>query len=200
MTTIGDRHGPNILGLDDLTWSLEPPGWTRTPESLVAEAAGGTDFWSRTHYAFTRHDGHFLRARVDGDFVLTTRVATDPVHQYDQAGLMVRASPSCWMKTSIEHEPTEPDRLGVVVTNADFSDWSTQSTDLSTVTLRVERRGLDYVVSWRDRHDDPWTQMRIFRLLGPGGASRVEAGVYLCSPRGAGLRAHFTEFSIDTTT
>lgn len=30
------------------------------------------------------------------------------------------------------------------------------------------------------------------------GASRVEAGVYLCSPQGAGLRAHFTELSIDT--
>ena len=202
MNPPADRHQPAAgrIDLTDLAWSHPPPQWTCTSDSLTAEAAGGTDFWSRTHYGFTRHDGHFLRTSLSGDFVLTTRVTAEATHQYDQAGLMVRVSQSCWMKTSIEHEPDEPDRLGVVVTNADFSDWSTQSTTLSTVSLQVERRDLDYVVSWRHEDSDPWIQMRIFRLLEGDGASPVEAGLYLCSPRGAGLRAHFAEFSIHAVT
>ena len=38
---------------------------------------------------------------------MTAHVAFNPVHRYDQAGLMVRVSPTCWLKTSVEHEPGE---------------------------------------------------------------------------------------------
>jgi hypothetical protein len=184
------------LGFEDLSWSRPPPQWTLTDAALTAEAAAGTDFWSRTHYGFIRHDGHLLAADVTGDFVLTARVAAEPVHQYDQAGLMVRLSETCWMKTSIEHEPDHADRLGVVVTNAGFSDWSTQATALSAVRLRVERRGLDHLVSWTDDEDD-WTQLRMFRLLDDDGLTPVQAGLYLCSPVAAGMRARFTDFALD---
>ena len=184
------------IGFGDLAWSSELPQWTLTDGALTAEAAAGTDFWSRTHYGFTRHDGHLFATRVAGDFVLTARIATEPAHQYDQAGLMIRVSETCWMKTSIEHEPDGADRLGVVVTNAGFSDWSTQPTALASIRLRVERRGLDYLVHWSEDGDDNWVQLRMSRLLEDDG-SAVEAGVYLCSPGGAGLRAHFTELSIE---
>lgn len=43
-----------------------------------------------------------------------------------QAGLMVLLSPSCWLKTSVEHGGQgRPSQLGVVATNAGYSDWST---------------------------------------------------------------------------
>ena len=50
----------------------------------------GTDFWQGTHYGFRVDNGHALLAEIGGDFALETRVRTQPVHQYDQAGLMVR--------------------------------------------------------------------------------------------------------------
>ncbi len=39
---------------------------------------------------------------------------------------MVRFSKDCWLKTSIEYEPNGMCKLGAVVTNQGYSDWSTQ--------------------------------------------------------------------------
>src|SRR6476646_1066631 len=109
-------------------WHCEPARWSLDVprRCLRIEPDGGTDFWQRTHYGFEADNGHFLAAEVPGDFVATTQVRFHPVHQYDQAGLMVRVSPACWLKTSGEYEPAGPSRLGSVVTNYAYSDWSTQ--------------------------------------------------------------------------
>jgi regulation of enolase protein 1 (concanavalin A-like superfamily) len=147
-----------------LRWHREPPRWTvRLAERcLRVEPAAATDFWQKTHDGLEADNGHFLFAEVTGDFVLSTRVRFQPVHQYDQAGLMVRVSAACWLKTSVEYELTGASRLGAVVTNHGYSDWSTQS------------------VPAEDR---------------PRAA--VGAGLYACSPKGAGFVAEFTYLNID---
>ncbi len=98
---------------------------------------------NRTHYGFIYHDGPFLYANIDSslDVIVSTHVTFTSKNQYDQvscfrpalslvlrssdcvqAGLMIRISPDCWLKTSIEYEgPSEPSRLGAVVTNNGFS-------------------------------------------------------------------------------
>jgi hypothetical protein len=93
-----------------LRWHCEPSRWTLLPaeHALRIEPDAGTDFWRKTHYGFEVDNGHFLHANVAGDFVLTAHVRFQPVHQYDQAGLMVRLSGTCWLKTSIEHEADGP--------------------------------------------------------------------------------------------
>lgn len=63
-----------------------------------------------------------------------------------QTGLMVEISPSCWLKCSVESgagEPGRPSQLGVVVTNAGFSDWSTQDfpSEIQTVSECVLEGG-----------------------------------------------------------
>jgi regulation of enolase protein 1 (concanavalin A-like superfamily) len=112
-----------------LRWHFPPAKWSldASRHCLRIEPDTGTDFWQRTHYGFEVDNGHCLFAPVAGDFVATTKVRFQPVHQYDQAGLMVRVSPSCWLKTSVEYEPVGPSRLGAVVTNHGYSDWSTQA-------------------------------------------------------------------------
>ena len=92
--------GPGLQPL--LQWYGEPARWSvEAPRHcLRIEPNNGTDFWQRTHYGFEADNGHLLFTRVDEDFVLTTKVRFHPVHQYDQAGLMVRVSASCWLKTS----------------------------------------------------------------------------------------------------
>src|SRR4051812_2794029 len=97
-----------------LEWLNRPPHWSVQNSALIIKTAGKTDFWQRTHYGFQEDSGHFLFARVASDFECTTEVHFRGVHQYDQAGLMVRISPNCWLKTSVEYEPEAPARLGVV--------------------------------------------------------------------------------------
>jgi uncharacterized protein len=183
-----DFDGPALE--PTLAWYCEPQKWSIEDSALVIEPGAKTDYWQRTHYGFAADNGHFLYAVIDGDFTLSTRVRFDPAHQYDQAGLMVRVSPECWLKTSCEYEPREDSRLGAVVTNFAYSDWSTQNVPNTTreLELRVRRTGDDFIVEYRDR--DAWVQIRMAHLHGANGGP-VQAGLYACSPIDAGYRARF---------
>lgn len=143
MNDINERFAQPALN-GALAWFCEPKSWSidRALGCLCIVTDAKTDYWQRTHYGFQNDNGHFLFANVEGDFVMTTCVTSRPVHQYDQAGLMVRLSDACWIKTSAEFEPHEPNRLGAVVTNAGYSDWSTQPLghDVRTVVPRAYRR------------------------------------------------------------
>ena len=87
-------------------WHCQPASWSIDTADMKLTIApdGGTDFWQRTHYGFCADNGHFLGAAIPDDFEMTTEVSMKPLHQYDQAGLMVRLSPDCWLKTSVEYE------------------------------------------------------------------------------------------------
>jgi regulation of enolase protein 1 (concanavalin A-like superfamily) len=135
---------------------------------------------------------------VAGDFVLATQVRFHPAYQYDQAGLMVRVSPSCWLKASVEYEPAGPSRLGAVVTNYAYSDWSTQefTSGPGEVWLRVRREGDDYII---DSSPDGrgWVQIRLAHLHECRGQA-VACGLYACSPKGVGFVAEFNHLTIDS--
>jgi uncharacterized protein len=180
-----------------LAWHEPPPRRCTGPDGLLVAPAAGTDFWQGTHYGFRVDNGHALLAEVPGDFVVETRVHASPAHQYDQAGLMVRLSPSCWLKTSVEFEPGEPSRLGAVVTNNGWSDWSTQDVDPEAgrdVAFRVSRRGADYLVE-AVLVGARWTQLRLARLHDDVGGP-VRAGLYACSPKAAGFEARFERLTV----
>lgn len=180
-----------------LRWHCEPFRWSVHPEGpfLRVEPDAATDFWQRTHYGFEADNGHFLFAEVEGDFVLTAHVRFRPAHQYDQAGVMVRVSPACWLKASVEHEPDGPSRLGAVVTNHGYSDWSTQTfaSGPGEVWLRVRREGDDYLVE-ASRDGRAWEQIRLAHLHE---GQAVACGLYACSPKEAGFVAEFNHLSID---
>jgi regulation of enolase protein 1 (concanavalin A-like superfamily) len=184
-----------------LRWHNPPSDWSPGRDGLVVRTAAGTDFWQGTHYGFRVDNGHLFAAQVDGDFVLETEVVAAPVHQYDQAGLMVRLSERCWLKTSVEAEPGEPSRLGSVVTNAGWSDWSTQDLDPDLarhVAFRVTRRGADYLVEAATAPHGRWSQIRLGRLHEDEGGP-VLAGLYACSPKGEGFAATFKRLRIERT-
>lgn len=178
-----------------LRWWSEPRRWDVDPSApcLWLEPDAATDFWQKTHYGFEADNGHFLFLEATGDFVLTTKVTSRPAHQYDQAGLMVRLSPRCWLKTSVEFEPDGPNRLGAVVTNGGFSDWSTQpcAKDRSTLWFRVRAEGSDYTVESSD-DGAHWVQIRLAHLHERSTAPAVACGLYACSPKAAGYRAEFS--------
>ncbi len=186
------------FGDSRLQWHCEPGNWGIADGVLTIQPDAPTDFWRKTHYGFEADNGHFLYARVSGDFRLSAEILMTPRSQYDQAGLMVRISKTCWLKTSLEYEPGGPSRLGAVVTNAGYSDWSTQDVDASInqLRLRVTRAGADYVVE-ASLDAENWIHLRTAHLHEPGGpAAEVACGVYACSPKAAGLRAQFRNLVI----
>jgi regulation of enolase protein 1 (concanavalin A-like superfamily) len=190
--------GPDLPA--QLRWHCEPRRWSVHPvdRCLRIEPDAGTDFWRKTHYAFEADNGHFLFTEVAGDFVLATHVRFRPVHQYDQAGLMVRVSPTCWLKTSVEYEPEGPNRLGAVVTAHAYSDWSTQKfpPGPGEVWLRVRREGDDYLVEAAP-DGRGWEQIRLAHLREGQEGAAVACGIYACSPRGAGFVAEFCHLRLD---
>jgi regulation of enolase protein 1 (concanavalin A-like superfamily) len=189
---------PVQFGARELTWLHPPPWFSLEAEQLLLETAPGTDFWQRTHYGFQFDNGHALLTPVEGDFQVETEVEFHPVHQYDQAGLLVRISESCWLKTSVEYELDAPSRLGSVVTNQGWSDWATQNVPawLRSARFRITRRAGDYVIEHGET-DGLWTQLRVARLHDDHGTQPVSVGIYACSPRGGGFKARFRSLRIE---
>jgi len=181
-----------------LKWLNPPSTWSVAADEsvLVVKPSGNSDFWQRTHYGFQADSGSFLYVSVDFDFVMTTRVHLIPRHQYDQAGLMVRISRDCWIKSSVEHETDKPSVLGAVITNGGYSDWSTQEFQGATIDLKIIRAGADYLLYWREP-EQPWRQLRMCHLHEDDGRMPVLAGLYACCPKQAGLLAKFEHLRID---
>jgi len=187
-----------ITELPDFVWHCEPPRWGFDHEGLFLEPAAQTDFWQRTYYGFSADNGHFYYAKLTGDFVVATTVHSRPHHQYDQAGLMVRQTAECWIKTSVEFEPVGHDRLGVVVTQHGYSDWSTQDliTRTDEISVRIARTGSEFLVSAHLPKKD-WTQLRVLRFACDP-TEPLAVGPYACSPKGPGFRCAFTELTVET--
>jgi regulation of enolase protein 1 (concanavalin A-like superfamily) len=183
-------HKPTLDGR--LQWLNPPPAWGVESEALVVQPAAKTDFWQQTHYGFRADNGHFLHLEVSGDFTVTTQVRFHPAHQYDQAGLMVRVGPLCWIKTAVEYESEGPAKLGAVVTNHSRSDWSLQNfpRGRNEVRLRISREGQDFMVEWSPDASDSWELLRLTHLH-EGNGQPVQCGLYACSPKSAGFRAEF---------
>jgi regulation of enolase protein 1 (concanavalin A-like superfamily) len=184
-----------------LRWLNPPPAWRLDPATsrLVVHTAAETDFWQRTHYGFRSDNGHFLYAEVPGDAEITAKIHSFPAHQYDQAGLMLRFSSECWLKTSVEFEPQGLSQLGAVVTNHGHSDWSLQDFvyDGSPVyCLRIRREGEDFFVEYARDQAGPWRLLRLAHLLVESGTPAL-AGFYACSPKGPGYRAEAEHLRIE---
>lgn len=181
---------------EQLQWHYEPAAWKINGAWLEIVCDSATDFWQRTHYGFRADNGHFLYVELKGDFILETHVRCDFQHQYDQAGLMVRVSDECWMKTSVENELNEPRKLGVVVTNHGYSDWSTQdiSDSITEYRLQIIRKGSDYKVASFHEASGEWVQLRLFHLFD---SPVVQAGIYACSPKEGGFKASFSYLKVE---
>lgn len=189
-----------------LQWHCPPEQWgvSSDKQVLTFKPLAETDFWQKTHYGFRVDNGHFLFAEVQGDMQMTTRVRTYPVHQYDQAGLMIRFSEHCWLKTSVEFETDGHAKLGAVVTNNGYSDWSTQNFEAGFTELmfRITRVSGDYTIEYADPAENEaepnWQQMRIAHLYDDvNDQTPFQCGVYACSPQGHGCQVEFEFLHIE---
>ncbi|AYV66145.1 MULTISPECIES: DUF1349 domain-containing protein [Niallia] len=184
---------------ENLEWRCEPKKWFIDTKSsqLVLETDQETDYWQKTHYGFEVDNGHFLFTKTNKNFRMTTRVKAIPKSKYDQAGLMIRFSEEVWVKTSLEYIPDGLSKLGAVVTNKGYSDWSTQYVDCEEVQIyyRISKIGQNCYVdfSW---DGEVWNQIRIAHL-DVAENSTILAGVYACSPQGREQEVRFDFITIE---
>lgn len=182
---------------DILKWRCEPSNWHVNSSNLILETDEGTDYWQKTHYGFQVDNGHFLYTETMKNFRMTTMVEAFPKSKYDQAGLMIRFSKDVWVKTSLEYIPNGLSKLGAVVTNRGYSDWSTQYVDCKDIKLyyRISKIEQNCYVdfSW---NGEVWNQIRIAHLDIPKD-STLKAGVYSCSPQGEKQEVRFGFLTIE---
>lgn len=175
---------------DAMTWLNEPPGVERDGEALVVTTARNTDFWQRTAYGFVHDDGHFLGAPFAPEAAIEVTFRADFTEQFDQAGLMLRASPELWLKTGVEVTDGAP--FASVVVTKERSDWSVAPLPPHAVehalTFRASRKGDAVTVRYRVREEPHWHLLRVAHV--PPQAELM-AGPMCCSPTREGLSVRF---------
>ena len=185
---------------DSLDWEHQPPNWTLSEQGLEIHTQGKTDLWQRTHYGIQTDNGHFLKTALKvPKFTLTTRVSYQGKHEFDQAGLMVRISPDNWIKTSVEHQPGRADKLGAVVTNLGYSDWSCQGFDNpgNQIILRIRAERPDFLIEYSlPETPEEWNLIRIAHLHEDVPVAPIQAGIYCCSPMDKGFKTVFSSLEI----
>ena len=132
-----------------------------TDEDLVVTAVEGSDFWRTTAYGFVHDDGHaLLRPFPIGEAVEVSFIL-DYDQQFDQAGVLVRASETSWAKAGVEISDGVA-QVGAVVTHG-VSDWSVAPVPDwigSEVTVRVSR-GDDALTVRAKGAGDSWRLVRV---------------------------------------
>lgn len=173
-------------------WLNEPKRWRREGTSLICSADAKTDFWSKTFYGYTTDNGHLYYRRVKGDFTAIAKITGQYHDLYDQAGIMLRADASNWVKCGVELVDGKQN-LSVVVTR-DFSDWSTARLpdNVGPVWMKVVRKGpaLDIFHSL-DGKD--YTECRV-AYFGP--ADPVMVGLMCAAPMGNGFEVRFDDWVV----
>lgn len=175
-----------------MTWLNEPSKWNAEGDSLSLTTDPKTDFWRKTHYGFIRDNGHFFYETVSGEFVVETEFEGNYHALYDQAGLMIRADETTWLKTGIEFVESVQ-YISAVVTR-DYSDWSVVklSVPIKPLRLRATQKGGSITIEY-DMGTGVWAMLRTTFL---SSAPVLQVGRMAASPDGPGFDVQFHKFSI----
>jgi hypothetical protein len=175
-----------------MQWHNEPTQWTVQGDTITVVTDPKTDFWQKTHYGFVRDNGHFYFEQVLGNFMAQVQVTAAYTALYDQAGLMLRANATTWMKCGIEF--VDGVHHASVVVTRDYSDWSVLPLPTSPPAfwVRVRRQGGDIDVQYSLDGQD-YSMLRVAHLTT---ADPLQVGVMCASPEGDGFSVTFEAFSV----
>ena len=173
-------------------WINSPNEYTFDDKMLRLTSDARTDFWQETWYGFHRHSGHAFGFYVSEDFTVQIKVMGEFTHLYDQAGLFIGESETCWVKAGIEFNDDQP-AIGSVVTHG-TSDWSTGlfPGDSSAFWMRATVQNN----AMRIQYSTDGQTWPLLRLCPWPGGKKLFVGVMACSPERAGLKVMFSDFRL----
>ena len=178
------------IAWDEMTWLNEPPSAEMDGQDLVVTTGRNTDYWHKTAYGFVHDDGHLLGLPIPKEAAMEVTFRAAFEAQFDQAGLMLRADPSTWLKAGIELSDGQL-YASVVVTN-EMSDWSVAPVPDTArghaLTFRASRKGDGVTIRYRLAGEPLWHLLRV-AFMPPDATLR--AGPMCCSPTREGLSVRF---------
>jgi regulation of enolase protein 1 (concanavalin A-like superfamily) len=182
-------------------WINPPMSFEFVDDGLVISPDAGSDFWQLTSYGFSHDSGHavattFLPEGALPDSAMEVTFQGNFAHQFDQAGLLLRVTPTRWIKAGVELSDGSL-QLGAVVTS-ERSDWSLQPVPDwrgRPVTIRASVSAGAATIRARCG-DSAWQLVRVAPLCMAEGEV-LRGGPFACAPTNAGLTVRFTRWETD---
>ena len=184
------------VDLKSMNWIRQPEKFSVSDEKVTIITEPFTDLWQRTYYHFRNDNAPVLQTRTDEKyFSFVVKTTFDTKVRYDQSGIIMYLDSENWIKASVEYENDKIQRLGCVVTNNGYSDWSSVDIDASIKSMwfRLSRRDDDFCVE-NSVDGVNFNQMRICHMFNV--KDEVPFGIYACSAEDSSFEAAFTDMEI----
>lgn len=182
--------------LKSMKWIRQPKQFSVSDEKVTIITEPFTDLWQRTYYHFRNDNAPVLQTQTDEKyFSFVVKTTFDTKVRYDQSGIIMYLDSENWIKASVEYENEKIQRLGCVVTNNGYSDWSSVDIDASIKSMwfRLSRRDDDFCVE-NSVDGINFNQMRICHMFNV--KDEVPFGIYACSAENSSFEAVFTDMVI----
>lgn len=180
----------------EMKWIRTPKQYKVTEDRVEIITEPHTDLWQRTYYHFRNDSAPVFQLETDEQFFsFLVKTDFDTKVRYDQSGIVMYLDSDNWLKASVEYENDEIQRLGSVVTNNGYSDWSSVDVDASikSIWFRLSRREDDFCIE-NSFDGVNFKQMRICHMF--NAKEKISFGIYACSPEYSTFKASFTNMEI----
>ena len=180
----------------EMKWIREPKQYEVTEDRVEIITEPHTDLWQRTYYHFRNDNAPVLQLETGEQFFsFVVKTDFDTKVRYDQSGIVMYLDSDNWLKASMEFENDQIQRLGSVVTNNGYSDWSSVDVDASvkSIWFRLSRREDDFCIE-NSVDGVNFKQMRICHMF--HAKEKINFGIYACSAEDSSFKATFTDMEI----
>ena len=180
----------------EMKWIREPKQYEVTEDRVEIITEPHTDLWQRTYYHFRNDNAPVLQLETGEQFFsFVVKTDFDTKVRYDQSGIVMSLDSDNWLKASMEFENDQIQRLGSVVTNNGYSDWSSVDVDASvkSIWFRFSRREDDFCIE-NSVDGVNFKQMRICHMF--HAKEKINFGIYACSAEDSSFKATFTDMEI----
>ena len=180
----------------EMKWIREPKQYEVTEDKVEIITEPHTDLWQRTYYHFRNDNAPVLQLETGEQFFsFVVKTDFDTKVRYDQSGIVMYLDSDNWLKASMEFENDQIQRLGSVVTNNGYSDWSSVDVDASvkSIWFRFSRREDDFCIE-NSVDGVNFKQMRICHMF--HAKEKIDFGIYACSAEDSSFKATFTDMEI----
>ena len=180
----------------EMKWIREPKQYEVTEDKVEIITEPHTDLWQRTYYHFRNDNAPVLQLETGEQFFsFVVKTDFDTKVRYDQSGIVMYLDSDNWLKASMEFENDQIQRLGSVVTNNGYSDWSSVDVDASvkSIWFRFSRREDDFCIE-NSVDGVNFKQLRICHMF--HAKEKINFGIYACSAEDSSFKATFTDMEI----
>lgn len=180
----------------EMRWIREPKQYEVTEDRVEIITEPHTDLWQRTYYHFRNDNAPVLQLETEEQFFsFVIKTDFDTKVRYDQSGIVMYLDSDNWLKASVEYENDKIQRLGSVVTNNGYSDWSSVDVDASikSIWFRLSRREDDFCIE-NSVDGVNFKQMRICHMFNV--KEKISFGIYACSAEDSSFKSVFTNMEI----